>query len=260
MPQRGEVAFYENGEEENMTKLDIISGFLGSGKTTLIQKLLETVYQNDRVYIVENESGAVKLESIANPNKVKVKQILNGCLCCSDDRDLNMTMKNILKDGTYERVIIEPSGMARLSDLFYLLQEQIKSGQGKIDHVVTVVDVKSFDRRMMISQGFFENQLRNSPLVYLSKLDRAEEKEAERVRERIRDLQPDCVFLEQNLGNWKELGDSLEKITRPGLEMPSSFSARERGLPLGSKLSFPSGNGNELKGSQPLLLDEDLFN
>ena len=244
-----------------MTKLDIVSGFLGSGKTTLIQKLLETVYQNDRVYIVENESGTAKL-FIENSDKVKVKEILNGCLCCSDNRDLDMTMKNILEDGMFERVIIEPSGMARLSDLFYLLQEQIKSGQGKIDHVVTVVDVKSFDRRMMISQDFFEKQLRNSPLVYLSKLDRAEEKEAERVRESIRELQPDCVFLEQNLENWKELGDSLEKITRPVLERPASFSARERILPLGCKLPFSSGNGNgpKNKGSQPSLLDEDLFN
>ena len=260
MPQRGEVAFYENGEEENMTKLDIISGFLGSGKTTLIQKLLETVYQNDRVYIVENESGAVKLESIANPNKVKVKQILNGCLCCSDNRDLGMTMKNILEDGEFERVIIEPSGMARLSDLFYLLQEQIKSGQGKIDHVVTVVDVKSFDRRMMISEDFFKNQLRNTPLVYLSKLNRVEEKEAERIRESILRFQPDCVFLEQNLENWKELEDSLERITRPGLEMPSSFSARKRGLPLGSRLPFLSSNRNEAKGSQPSPLDGELLN
>ena len=245
-----------------MTKIDIISGFLGSGKTTLIQKLLETVYQNEKVYIVENESGAAKLDSIGNSERVRVKEILNGCLCCSDNRDLDMTMKNILEDGEFEWVIIEPSGMARLSDLFYLLQEQIKSGQGKIGHVVTVVDVKSFDRRMMISQDFFENQLRNSPLVYLSKLDRAEEKEAEYVRESIRKLQPDCVFLEQNLGNWKELEDSLEKITRPVLERPASFSARKRSLPLGSKLSFPSGNGNESKnkGSQPSLLDEDLFN
>lgn len=245
-----------------MTKLDIVSGFLGSGKTTLIQKLLETVYQNEKVYIVENESGTAKLDSIDNSDKVKVKEILNGCLCCSDNRDLDLTMKKILEDGEFERVIIEPSGMARLSDLFYLLQGQIKSGQGKIDHVVTVVDVKSFDRRMMISQDFFENQLRNSPLIYLSKLDRAEEKEADRVRESILRFQPDCVFLEQNLENWKELEDSLEKITWPALEMPASFSARRRTLPLGSKLSFPSGNGNESKnkGSQSSLLNEDFIN
>lgn len=245
-----------------MTKLDIVSGFLGSGKTTLIQKLLETVYQNERVYIVENESGAAKLDFIENPEKVKVKEILNGCLCCSDNRDLDMTMKKILEDGEFERVIIEPSGMARLSDLFFLLQEQIKSGQGKIDHVITVVDVKSFNRRMMISRDFFENQLRNSHLVYLSKLDRAEKKEADRVRESILRFRHDCVFLEQNLENWKELEDSFEKIMRPGLETPASFSARRRSLPLGSKLPFSSGNENGLKnkGSQPSLLDEDLFN
>lgn len=245
-----------------MTKLDIISGFLGSGKTTLIQKLLETVYQNEKVYIVENESGAAKIDAFGNSDKVRIKQILNGCLCCSDNRDLDMTMKNILEDGMFERVIIEPSGMARLSDLFFLLREQIKSGQGKIDHVVTVVDVESFDRRMMISQDFFENQLRNSPLVYLSKLDEAEEKEADRVQESIRRLQPDCVFLEQNLGNWKELEDSLGKIMRPVSEMPSSFSARERSLLLGNKLIFSSNNRNEPKnkGSQPSLLNEEFFN
>ena len=171
-----------------------------------------------------------------------------------------MTMKNILEDGEFERVIIEPSGMARLSDLFYLLQEQIKSGQGKIDHVVTVVDVKSFDRRMMISEDFFENQMKNTPLVYLSRLDRAEEKETEQVRERIRELQPDCVFLEQDLENWMELEDSLEKISRPGLEMPTSFSVGRRSLPLGNKLLFLSNNGNwpKNKGSQPSLLDEDF--
>lgn len=240
-----------------MTHIDIISGFLDSGKTTLIQKLLKNIYHNKKVYIILNESGSVKLDNSNCPDTIQVKSVLNGCLCCNNSRDFEMTMKSILENKDFEHVIIELAGTAKLSDLLFIVQEQIKSGLGELAHMITVVDVKSFEKRMNISKHFFEHQLQKSPSVFLSRTDMVSAEKCKQVRERILQLNPDCIFLEDNLENWTQLASPYPN---PALSLPDSATrsyARYRIQPH----SRPSADNNHTSKNNGFLLsafDQDL--
>lgn len=200
-----------------MIDIDIISGFQGAGKSTFILRLLDTVYQNIPLALLENEAGKVRLSDGVRKTAMKnqtaaaaqsgagisVTEIPAGCICCSRSDMLAETINTLIRQGTCKRILLEPSGTARLTDLLPLVQG-ILPDSARISHVVSVVDAGSFQNRMLVSKVFFERQLRNSPLVYLSKTDCLSPEETAAVRRQILETAPDCRILAPDLKEWND--------------------------------------------------------
>ncbi len=217
-----------------MIYVDIISGFQGAGKSTLILRLLATVYAHETAALMENELGKVRLsqravrdargaatsgsgvsdaatsESGVSGSDVSVTEIPAGCICCSRSDMLEQTITDIFRRGTFGRILLEPSGTAKLTDLLPLVQRLLPD-EAQIHHVVSVVDVCSFEQRMLLSEDFFEAQLRNSPLVFLSKTELLPPEETEQVRRQILSIAPDCHILQPDLSDW----DRAAPVTEP---------------------------------------------
>ncbi len=202
-----------------MIRVDIISGVQGAGKSTLILRLLDTVYAHEAVALIENEQGKVRLShqavrdmrgSAASSPDVFVTEIPMGCICCSRTDMLEQTITDISRWGTFGRILLEPSGTARLTDLLPLVQRMLPD-KALIHHVVSVVDATSFERRMLLSGDFFKSQLRNSPLVFLSKTGLLPSEETKRIQRQILSIAPDCHILKPDLSDW----DRTTPITVP---------------------------------------------
>jgi len=163
-------------------KVDIISGFLGAGKTTFIKKLMRDVYSDEKVVILENEFGNTRMDQeTLGREGITVELVLAGCICCSSTGGLIKGINEIIRVYEPERIIVEPTGIAKLSDVIKILQTQDMIELAIIDHVVTIVDAKNYYIRMQISKEFFENQIRSSEIIFLSKTDQMEEKSIKEV-------------------------------------------------------------------------------
>ncbi len=124
-------------------KIDIISGFLGAGKTTLIKKLIED--KSEKTVIIENEFGSVGIDGkLLKQSGISVKEINSGCICCSLAGDFNATLKDVIKEYQPDRIIIEPSGVGKLSDIIASCQNILLRYNGELGICVTVVDVTKY--------------------------------------------------------------------------------------------------------------------
>ena len=168
------------------TKIDIISGFLGAGKTTLIRKLALEEYHRERVVVIENEFGKVNIDGeVLRNSGITVKEITAGCICCSLSDDLGYSIEKVIETFKPERIIIEPTGVARLSDVIKSCMDKRISELSYINNVITVVDVRRYKLSMAISKEFFENQIRATKSIILSKIKDVSE---ESIKEIIVDL------------------------------------------------------------------------
>lgn len=193
------------------TKLDIISGFLGAGKTTFIKKLMQDVYLDEKVVILENEFGRINIDKeTLGREGLTVKPIQAGCICCSSSMDLEKGIAEILAEYKPERIILEPTGIAKLTEIKKILQYENRTDLCEIDHVITIVDAKNYYMRTMISKDFFEDQLRASEIVFLSKTEGMKEENILKVISEIAKIQPYCQVLSTPWDNIK--GERLIEI------------------------------------------------
>lgn len=177
----------------NKTKIDIISGFLGAGKTTFIKKLIREVYVNERVVILENEFGRINIdEETLGREGLTVKPVQAGCICCSGSADLTGGILEIIREYQPERIVIEPTGIAKLSEIKKILSGGELNAVFEPGHIITIVDARNYYERTMISKEFFEDQIRASGVIFLSKTDQMEEEKLTRVMKEINRLQPNC--------------------------------------------------------------------
>jgi len=179
-------------------KVDIISGFLGAGKTTFIKKLMKDLYSDANVVILENEFGKINIdEGTLQRDRIQVKSIQAGCICCSSSFSLIKGLREILSEYQPDRIIIEPTGIARLSEIKRLLMNDSSDQAYSIDHIITIVDAKNYQLRTLISKSFFEDQIRASELLFLSKTSLLNASERNHVKDEIHKLQPACVIVDE---------------------------------------------------------------
>lgn len=171
------------------TKIDIFSGFLGAGKTMLIKKLISEGLYSGNIVIIENEFGQVAIDgSILKKSNIKVKEINAGCICCSISGDFKEAILSILKEFSPSRIIIEPSGVAKLSEVLKVLKEPVIKDKVTVNMVVTLVDVLKFDSYISNFSEFYTNQIKCAKTIVLSRTQKADEKAILRINEAISKL------------------------------------------------------------------------
>lgn len=152
-----------------MSKIDIISGFLGAGKTTLIKKLIAEAYQNEKIVLIENEFGEIGIDgTFLKDSGVTINEMNSGCICCSLVGDFETSLKEVLDTYHPNRVIIEPSGVGKLSDVIKAVST-INSDEMELDNFITVVDAKKCRMYTKNFGEFYNNQVEHASLIVLSR-------------------------------------------------------------------------------------------
>jgi len=153
-----------------MTKISIVSGFLGAGKTTLIQKLLKEVFQNEKIAIIENEFGDVGIDGGFLKNTgIQVTEMNSGCICCSLVGDFGKNMREVIAEYEPDHIIVEPSGVGKLSDVVKSVQELALDMEVELSALITVVNGKKCLKQMKAFGEFFNNQLEHASTIILSR-------------------------------------------------------------------------------------------
>ena len=153
-----------------MTQINIISGFLGAGKTTLIKKLLEEVFKGEKIVLIENEFGEIGIDGGFLKNAgIQVNEMNSGCICCSLVGDFGEALKQVLETYEPDRILIEPSGVGKLSDVAKAVEGVSRHMDVCIDSAVTVVDAKKCRMYMKNFGEFFNNQIEHAGTIVLSR-------------------------------------------------------------------------------------------
>ena len=204
-----------------MTKIDIVSGFLGAGKTTFIKRVLEIV-KNEKTVLIENEFGEVGIDGgFLEDSGIEIKEMNSGCICCSLVGDFTSSLKEILEKYEPQRVIIEPSGVGKLSDVMKaveLVESKLKIEPGKS---VTVVDASKCKMYAKNFGEFFNNQIQYADIIVLSRTDIADEKKQAKAVEIVREINPTAKIITtplKQLDN-EQIFEILEKDTDLAKEM-----------------------------------------
>lgn len=152
------------------TQIDIFSGFLGAGKTMLIKKLLKEKVYSKSTIIIENEFGEVGIDGgILKESNIEVKEINSGCICCQVAGNFSEAVVEVISKYAPENIIIEPSGVAKLSEILKLLQENRFKDKIEIRNIITVIDIQNYDIYLKNFKDFYENQIRNAHKIVLSR-------------------------------------------------------------------------------------------
>ena len=177
-----------------MVKVDIISGFLGAGKTTLIKKLFKSSIKNEKVVLIENEFGEIGVDgTFLKESGVEIKEINSGCICCSLVGDFSASMKEVVDKFNPDRIIIEPSGVGRLSDIIRAV-EKVEEDL-KINIVATVVDGGKCKMYHKNFGEFYNDQITQAKTVIISKTEKLGENKIGEAIGVIRELNPDVTVI-----------------------------------------------------------------
>lgn len=177
-----------------MIKIDVISGFLGAGKTTLIKKLFASNLKNEKVVLIENEFGEIGVDgAFLKDSGVQIKEINSGCICCSLVGDFSKSMKEIVEKFSPDRIIIEPSGVGKLSDIIKAI-EKVEEPL-KINIVATVVDGGKCKMYFKNFGEFYDDQIKQANTVIVSKTDKLGEEKILAAVELIKSLNPHATII-----------------------------------------------------------------
>lgn len=159
-----------------MTKIDIVSGFLGAGKTTLIKKLLKEALADEKVVLIENEFGEIGIDGgFLQEAGIEIKEMNSGCICCSLVGDFGASLKEVLTTYTPERILIEPSGVGKLSDVMKAVQDAMADRDVQLNSAVAVVDACKCKMYLKNFGEFFINQIEYAGTIVLSRTDKISE-------------------------------------------------------------------------------------
>lgn len=155
--------------EQTVVKIDIIAGFLGAGKTTLINKLLNEAYKGERVALLENEFGEIGIDGdLLQGSGIAVKELSNGCICCTLQTDFIKGIQELVETWKPERILIEPTGIAQISDVLSPCGKAAASLPLEINSVITVVNAESYPALISVAGEFFTNQISHAWFIALS--------------------------------------------------------------------------------------------
>ena len=153
-----------------MTKVDIISGFLGAGKTTLIKKLLKDVYANQQVVLIENEFGEIGIDGgFLKEAGINITEMNSGCICCSLVGDFGKALKEVTEKYHPDRIIIEPSGVGKLSDVRKAVEDAAEAAHLEVNSLITVANAAKIKMYMRTFGEFSNNQVENAGAIILSR-------------------------------------------------------------------------------------------
>ena len=179
-----------------MTKIDIISGFLGAGKTTFIKKLLQEAVSGEQVILIENEFGEIGIDGgFLKDSGVEIREMNSGCICCSLVGDFGQSLKEVLTTYHPDRIIIEPSGVGKLSDVMKAVKDVAAEIEVTLNSAVTIVDAQKCKMYRKNFGEFFNNQIENAGTVVLSRTDIAPADKVDLAVEIIRELNPKAAVV-----------------------------------------------------------------
>ena len=197
-----------------MTKIDIISGFLGAGKTTLIKKLLKEALAGTKVVLIENEFGEIGIDGgFLKESGIEITEMNSGCICCSLVGDFETSLKQVMDQYAPERILIEPSGVGKLSDVMRAIQNIADADDNmELNSAVTVVDATKAKVYIKNFGEFFINQIENAGTIILTRTDKADQAKIETAVELIREHNKKATIITTPLNEitGKEILDTFE--------------------------------------------------
>ena len=179
-----------------MTKIDIISGFLGAGKTTFIKKLLEEAIAGEQVVLIENEFGEIGIDGgFLKDSGIEIREMNSGCICCSLVGDFGTSLAEVLTKYKPDRVIIEPSGVGKLSDVMKAVRDVAAEIEVTLNSAVTIVDAAKCKMYMKNFAEFFNNQIENAGTIVMSRTDIVAADKVQKDVELLREHNPNAVII-----------------------------------------------------------------
>ena len=188
-----------------MTKVDIFSGFLGAGKTTLIRKLIEEAYGTDKIVLIENEFGEIGVDKGFLQNTgIEINQMNAGCICCTLVGDFGKALNEVIEKYNPERILIEPSGVGKLSDVIIAVQD-LKNDKIELNGFTTVVDATKAEMYMSNFGEFYENQVEHASSIILSHTAGMSQDDIDKCIALLRDHNKEASIVTTD---WKEIDGS----------------------------------------------------
>ena len=179
-----------------MTEVDIVSGFLGAGKTTFMKKLVAEAFSDEKVVIVENEFGEIGIDSgFLKDTGIQVSEINGGCVCCTLVGDFTTNLHEVIKTLQPDRILVEPSGVAKLSDIEVAVLDVGKTEEIHIGALVTIVNALKAKKQMKAFGEFFKDQIEHATAVVLSRTQKMDEAKLEDTVKEIKALNPKAVVI-----------------------------------------------------------------
>ena len=180
-----------------MTKIDIVSGFLGAGKTTLIKKLLAEAFPGEKLVLIENEFGEISIDGgFLKDSGVQISEMSSGCICCSLVGDFNKALKEVHQQFQPDRILIEPSGVGKLSDVIVAVENTVKDVPDmKLNSFVTVADATKVKIYMKNFGEFYNNQIESAGTIILSRTQRLSQEKLEAAVALLREKNPNAAIL-----------------------------------------------------------------
>ena len=181
----------------SMTKIDIVSGFLGAGKTTLIKKLLAEAFPGEKLVLIENEFGEISIDGgFLKDSGVQISEMSSGCICCSLVGDFNKALKDVHEQFHPDRILIEPSGVGKLSDVIVAVENTVKDVPDmKLNSFVTVADATKVKIYMKNFGEFYNNQIESAGTIILSRTQRLSQEKLEAAVALLREKNPNAAIL-----------------------------------------------------------------
>lgn len=185
-----------------MTKIDIISGFLGAGKTTLIKKLLQEAFQEEQVVLIENEFGEIGIDGgFLKEAGIEIREMNSGCICCSLVGDFGASLKEVIDKYHPDRILIEPSGVGKLSDVIRAVKDVQEETGLVLNSYTTVVDAKKCKMYMRNFGEFFNNQVEYAGAIIMSRTDIVDDEKAMQSMELLRGLNAKAAIITTPIEN-----------------------------------------------------------
>ncbi len=194
-----------------MTKIDIISGFLGAGKTTFIKKMIEEVFKGEKIVLIENEFGEVGIDGgFLKDAGIEITEMNSGCICCSLVGDFGKNLHEVIEKFHPDRILIEPSGVGKLSDVMKSVIDIEKDEDVKLNGLITVVNALKASKQMKAFGEFFNNQIEYATTVVLSRSQKATPEQLELCVKQIQALNPKAAVITTS---WDEIkGEQILKV------------------------------------------------
>ena len=214
-------------------KVEIFSGFLGAGKTQLIKKLIEEGYYKEKIAIIENEFGEVSIDgAVLKRTNTLVKEINSGCICCQVTGDFKESILDVVENCNVDRLLVEPTGVAKLSDIKKVFAEKELKGIAEVEKAITVVDAEKFDLYLNNFKSFFINQIKNADIIILSRTQNISNEEVRRLQAEINKLNSKAIIMGRQWSDTKS--DEL---------IPKIFLSKDKGN-VKEKVNFRKSNIN----------------